>query len=592
MRFLIILLFPLHLLLALTLNEGQDRYTDFNVLHHYDASSALTVEGIPSQVFKESPSKFSFGYLEGTRWFKITLENRSNNSDFILTFSEPLWEKFDLFIFKDDAWKVSQAGLLIPLKKREINDSSPAFALDIAKGQSQTIYIKGKTVSGQLGAFEIFTKKKYYDPSRFDLPDLYLFFILFLFVIAFFNFYLFTAKQEKIYVLYISYIVSVIIWFSVKSGLYLILDMNGWNHGLHVTGALTVMLLTLFSGEFLELKQRISRMYKVFNAFALTFFILALAIAVDIAYASLIFNLISSVFFALLLFISIKVWREGHLEMRYYLIALFIYMPTMGMLTLTFNGLIPNHDLTRYAFLLGTFVEVVFFNSLMISHYHIIFKDKIRMQQELIKVKQTKEDHLESELKSRVEELEQMNETLTNQSHELEKTQKKLSLEVTTDSLSTLYNRRYMVGVSDRIFDTAVRYNQDLSVIMIDLDDFKKINDTYGHAVGDEVIINCANVLKKSIRSSDILSRYGGEEFLLFVPNTSHKEVLDLANRVRENVENERISFANEDPLSYTMSVGITHLQENDLNMDQLIRRADKAMYISKAKGKNCIEVL
>ena len=592
MKILILLLLPLYLLFALTLNDNQDRYSDFSVSHFYDASNELQINDIPKQSFKKAPSQFTFGYQTGTRWFKVILENQSQHNDFVLTFSESLWEEFDLYAFEDGKWKVSQAGLFIPLKQREIHDSSPAFALYIPKEESKTLYIKGKTVSGQLGAFKVFAAKEYFNPSRLDLLDLYLFFILFLFVIAFFNIYLFIAKQDKIYALYIAYILSLILWFSVKSGLYLVLDIEGWNHGLHVTGTIIVLLLTLFSSEFLELKQRLPLMYKVFNTFVLVFFILGISIAIDIPHASLSFNLISSVFFALLLFVSIKVWREGHLEMRYYLIALMIYMPSMAMLTLTFNALIDNHDLTRYAFLFGSFAEVIFFNSLMISHYHIVFKEKIRIQDELIEIKNKKENDLESEIKDYISELENTNKQLLHQSKELAKVEKKLRIEATTDALSTLYNRRYIIGVSDRIFDTAVRYNQNLSVVMIDLDDFKNINDTYGHAVGDDVIVSCSKILKENVRSSDILARYGGEEFLILIPNTPYEEVLALATRIREAVEKIKIPFENEQTLVYTMSLGMTHLQENDLNISQLIHRADKALYLSKSKGKNRIEVL
>ena len=586
------LLFPLQLLFALSLNDDQVRYNNFNLPHLYDASSKLTVEEVSKQRFEPGPNQFSYGYLDGIRWFKLTLTNTSKNHDFILSFTEPLWEEFDLYSFEDEGWKISHAGLSIPLKQREISDSSPAFRIHVLQGESKTFYVRGQTLSGQIGAFEVFTQKEYFNPSRFGLSDFYLFFIMFLVIIAFFNIYLFVARQEKIYILYILYVFSMIIWLSVKSGLYLTLEIDGWNHGLHATGTLIVLFLTLFSSEFLQLKQRLPLMYTVFNVFALLFLFLGLAISLDVPHASLSFNLISSVFFALLLFISIKVWREGHVQTRYYLVALFIYMPTMGMLTLSFNGLITNNDLTRYAFLFGSFAEVIFFNSLMISHYHMIFMERIRIKNELIKVKEEREGLLEDEIKERIKELEEMNKILLSQTHELERTQEHLRIEATTDSLSSLYNRRYILGVADRLFDSAVRYGHNLSTIMIDIDDFKKINDTYGHAMGDEVIVRCAKILKKNVRGADILARYGGEEFLILIPNTPNDEVLDLANRIRKNIEKEKVSYRNEEPLGFTMSLGITHLQENDLNIEQLIDRADRALYISKSKGKNCVEIL
>jgi len=592
MKYILLILLPLHLLMGLNIENSQEHYTHFKIFSLYDSSNKLKIEDIPTQNFKKGPSQFTYGYLEGTRWFKLSLNNHADKSHFILSFTEPLWKEFDLYTLKNGQWEITQAGLFTPLKNRNIRDINPAFSINIAPGESQTLYIKGRSSSSQLGAFELYSADAYFNPTRFNLIDVYLFFIIFLAVIIFFNLYLFSARREKLYLLYIGYLFSLIIWFSVKSGLYLILDTEAWDQGLHTTGALFILLLTLFSQEFLELKKRFHLMHKVFSSFALIFFLLAIAIALEIPYTPLIFNLISSVFFTLLLFVSIKVYRQWHLEMRYYLLALFVYMPTMGMLTLTFNGLIPNTDITRYAFLLGSFVKIIFFNALMISHYHIVFKEKIRLQEESIKLKEEKERVLEGEIDTQMQELQEKNKALTQKTQELESVQENLRLQATTDPLTGLYNRRYLLGIAGRVFDNALRYAHSLSVIMIDLDNFKQINDTYGHALGDEVLINCAKVLQNDMRSSDLLARYGGEEFLIFVPNTPVQEVLELADRILKNSEQEKIPFANEAPLSYTMSIGITHLQENDLNMEQLINRADKAMYLAKSKGKNCIEVL
>ena len=85
MKYLILLLFPLHLLLALTLNDEQGRYSHFNLSHVYDASNKLTIEDMPKQSFETGPSQFTYGYLDGTRWFKLALTNTSNNNNFVLT---------------------------------------------------------------------------------------------------------------------------------------------------------------------------------------------------------------------------------------------------------------------------------------------------------------------------------------------------------------------------------------------------------------------------------------------------------------------------------------------------------------------------
>ncbi len=592
MRLLIVLLFPVQLLFALTLTDNQTRYSHFSLPHLYDKDRQFTIQEIPAQKFQEGANQFTYGYQEGAQWFRLDMNNTSGQEEFILTFSDPLWKSFELYHYDGQTWRSDQAGLFTPLIERGIHNITPAFRLTIPKGESIRVYLRGESSSGQLGKVELFSAEEFYRPTRLHLHDLYLFFMLFLAIVLFFNLYLYWNRPVKLYLFYVLYIGALILWIAVKGGFYLRLDFPGWDEGLHTTGALLVALLTLFSREFLQLQERFIRLYKVFSGFVWVFFGFTVAIALDIPHTPLLFNITSSLFFTLLLFSSIKVWRDGHLEMRYYLIALMVYMPTMGMLTLTYNGFIDNHDITRYAFLFGSFAEVIFFNSLMISHYHIIFKDKIRMQNELLTLKEANESHLEKELKLRVNELEIANKKLTEQTKELEITQKQLEIEATTDALSTLYNRRYVLDVSGRLFDSAKRYNQPLSAVMIDIDDFKRINDTYGHAMGDEVIVHCANILKKITRSSDVLARYGGEEFLILLPNTPNDKVMELSSRINEVISTDRIPYGSQELIQYTVSLGITHLKEIDMSIDQLIQRADKALYRSKAKGKNCIEFL
>ena len=571
------------------MHEGADRYDDFTISHFHDTYSHLQIEDVLPQDFQTLSNQFSLGYIEGTTWFKITLANTSKNENFVLYFTEPLWEEFDLYQQKDDAWEITHAGLLVPLEKRQVNDVNPAFVIKVPKDQTITLYIKGKSVSSQLGAFQIFTQEEFFRPTRFSITDLYLFYIIFILLVAFFNIYLFLARREKIYAFYIFYVFALGIWISIKSGVYLLFGFNAWNDGLHASGTFIVLLLTLFSSEFLELQQRLPFIHRLFNIFAVTFGLLGIAITLQIPYTPLTFNIISSIFFTLLLVISIKVWREGHLKMRYYLIALMIYMPTMGMLTLTFNGFIENNDLTRYAFVLGSFIEVLFFNSLMVARYHSLFQDKIHIQDELIKEKEKNSQMLEDEIKLQIKELEVTNKKLMEKTKELEKAKERLSVEATTDPLSQLYNRRYITQVTPKCFDVALRYDSNLSVMMIDLDDFKNINDTYGHDVGDNVIIQCSDTLQKLVRSSDLLARYGGEEFIIIATHTEADEVLSLANRIRETIEKQVISTSNGEELHYTLSIGLSHLQEGDESIEQIIKRADKALYVAKANGKNQI---
>jgi len=158
-----------------------------------------------------------------------------------------------------------------------------------------------------------------------------------------------------------------------------------------------------------------------------------------------------------------------------------------------------------------------------------------------------------------------------------------------TDPLTKLYNRRYFSEISTRIFELSERERSELSVMMLDIDKFKSINDTYGHQVGDQVIITLAKIINGIKRESDIVCRYGGEEFIILLPKTSKAGALDLAQRIRVAIEEHEIILENKDEtVKFTVSLGVAELEyTKDNEIEDVIRRADNAMYIAKREGRN-----
>ena len=153
------------------------------------------------------------------------------------------------------------------------------------------------------------------------------------------------------------------------------------------------------------------------------------------------------------------------------------------------------------------------------------------------------------------------------------------------DSLTGLYNRHYFNSQAEVILSDSLKTQEALSLIMLDLDFFKAVNDTYGHLAGDEVLKQTAQRLKRSIRSTDILARFGGEEFILLLAGTTIDEAGFIAERMRKSIENE--AYSSEDTnLSSTASFGISSLKPLD-TIEALINRADKALYIAKDQGRN-----
>lgn len=158
------------------------------------------------------------------------------------------------------------------------------------------------------------------------------------------------------------------------------------------------------------------------------------------------------------------------------------------------------------------------------------------------------------------------------------------------DELTGIYNYRYFSAKIEEEKRRAVRYNQPLSLIMLDIDWFKRFNDNYGHEVGNRVLAGMVGSIKRCVRDVDILCRYGGEEFIVILPNTSEREAYKIAERIRIEVERAEFGGGEGIPkLKVTVSVGVTSFPENNLHADELINAVDQAMYRAKGSGKNTV---
>jgi diguanylate cyclase (GGDEF)-like protein len=167
---------------------------------------------------------------------------------------------------------------------------------------------------------------------------------------------------------------------------------------------------------------------------------------------------------------------------------------------------------------------------------------------------------------------------------ELEDNNQKLYQKSITDPLTKLYNREYMKEFLSKKIEEAKRYKFPLSVAMIDIDFFKKINDSYGHLIGDCVLKELAELLQSNFRGSDVVSRYGGEEIFIIMPFTDCKNACDKLENFRKIVENH--SFCDKKDIKLTISAGVCQFDEGD-GMENLVLKADRKVYFAKKHGRN-----
>lgn len=185
-----------------------------------------------------------------------------------------------------------------------------------------------------------------------------------------------------------------------------------------------------------------------------------------------------------------------------------------------------------------------------------------------------------------------LNDKIQSQKQKLESLMSVLEAQSMTDDVTGLYNHRHLLEEIEKEIERSKRHHHDLSAMMIDLDGFKQINDLYGHITGDSVLRETALVINQSIRKIDVVGRYGGDEFVVILPEAKIEAAKTVAERILENVRQHRFK-TKRDYVSLTVSIGIFSYEDSkDLDRAVFIEKIDEAMFKAKSSGKDRMSVL
>lgn len=224
-------------------------------------------------------------------------------------------------------------------------------------------------------------------------------------------------------------------------------------------------------------------------------------------------------------------------------------------------------------------------------------EEKMRVAADRYKHALTRQDELtmgllntQRELRQKKTELEASNRELEESKRKLEEMNALLEKLSVTDELTGLENRRHFNELFDRETRRAMRYDHPLSVIMLDIDHFKDVNDTWGHPTGDLVLQHLGEILRDHLRETDIIARYGGEEFIMALPETTPEIAARVAERLRERVEDESFHTDDGREIRITVSIGVVS-RMGDLDPRRLVASVDEALYKAKRGGRNRVEI-
>jgi diguanylate cyclase (GGDEF)-like protein len=391
--------------------------------------------------------------------------------------------------------------------------------------------------------------------------------------------YIFLPEQQaSLHLSLITFFLSLRVFSLMHGRVYIFEYELFWEYSNFFTMFLIVIFTTLFFEEIIQRKYLIiTRLVRsLYTGSGVLLLVLGLSGLVPITRFYRGFD-VGLVFTIILLgALAVQAGLSGNTEARLITVNLLIMAVLVLYSVLVSNSILPWNNSFEYLivfqFSLGLAV-------ILVRRFYLLFfklqEVRGRLQAQSAELQQVNEN-LEAVISERTRQLEEANRALEAEKNVLHT----ISI---TDGLTGLYNRSHSLDRLEQMIHESKRYNKSLSVIMFDLDHFKKINDSHGHLLGDKVLEKTAEAFQYALRGADIAGRYGGEEFLVILPETDREHACMAAERIRERVAALRIG---ETELRFTISAGVAQLYGGE-DADSLIGRADSALYSAKESGRN-----
>jgi len=495
------------------------------------------------QIYSAMPN---FGVGSAPLWLKFEVNNASQEPELLQLVIENSWlDSVDVYFIHQHNINKFNVGDKLSFNERQVKQRFFAFNYNFEPGHS-SVYIRVETPDPMLLPVYLSTPEK---SNTLVQSNSYYYGIIYGFILALmaYNAAIFISLKDKRYFYYVLYL-----------GCFLLMNISYTGHGFQwfwsdnlywqkICGAVSIMLFVLsgllFAQYFLHTKKALPRTHKVLDITSVLFLISFIA---ALLLNNQVYILSIAILFLLLypfvmFYLGLTSWLKLVKEAKYFVIATSIALLATIMTTLTVVGVVAYNIWTYHAVEVGILIESTLFALALAAQFNTTQKEKIKAEY--------------------------------------------LALH---DPLTNIYNRRGFAKITNGLFSTALRKKRDFAIVMFDIDEFKQLNDSYGHASGDEVLKAIATILQDSARQGDVYARWGGEEFILALPETNLTQGSALAERIRVAIESLEIPYQNKQ-LMITASFGIACLTADTEALNVLIGLADAKLYQAKAQGKNCL---
>jgi len=591
-----IYLFLLLLLCALTLYAtpvlSVDAKTDaVNLSSHLelfvDKSAKLTFSELSSSTatlfHPTSAEKLSLGYTDAVAWIRFSIKNSTKKSlDFALELPIPWINFIDVYKIEGKHVDEQKCGSLSPASDSYLNSKSFFIPFSIAPEKSVEFYIRFSGEDALTLAPYLYSKKV---AQKHNVHiTLYIGALIgVLVVMTFFYLILSISLKDRDYFYYAFYLFSLIFmmgsYYGYNSQIFWP-DAPLFNQkAISASVAISLFAGLLFSRKFLNI-ERVLPKFDMFLQLQMGIY-LVLAIlsffAIEYHYVVIVTIALMGLYSISLLYISIKTWSLGVAGSGYFILAWSMSLVSSLLAALMGQGYIGYSHTLYYSFGVVTLIDIILLAYALVAKINTIEKEKFQAQKSLVE-REKELARLNYQDKKKLEEI------VSKRTQELLLINKKLEEISVTDKLTKLYNRVKLDKELLYALEYAERYQSPFSLILLDIDYFKSVNDAYGHLVGDTVLIEFANILKFSIRNTDFVGRWGGEEFLVICPKTDKEGAISLVKHIQTQIRNIDFSVVGKK----TASFGVTTYYKGD-TPTSILKRTDDGLYRAKESGRDTI---
>jgi len=532
------------------IDVGQEtvQLTNFSIEYFIDESQALDYQSVGQETFQQTTNTTTLGTQATVTWYRINLYNSKQQDKTLFLNLPKAYHVRSIQIFEGRSQNLINQALI------DLNQASDhplmyrgavVYPFTVPAGETTTLYVRSHVYSHQWFSSEIYDEEH----SRRSLVGGHLDIALLvgmMLALVFYNGLLYFATSRKENILYSLYLISGLTWIALSYGL-ISKAFNVYGDSLFILNLSVFTMpifLLLFMMAIFETRKLYPKEHRALQGVLLLLLASFIYGLFDITQALKPATGLAALMMVVTFSVSISLFRKRNLLAKFFLIGHTFFIIFNGFAVMYYMGLVKPNYVNSHGVGIGIVLEAL--TLAFIISYRIKVLEDIRSKQDELKT------------------------------------------QASTDPLTQLYNRRYFMTEGCYMLKKAKENGTPISVLTIDIDHFKAVNDNHGHHVGDLVLIGVASVFQRWSRDKDLIARFGGEEFVVLLPSADYTEALECAQRIRQGIEKHTFQVSDALTLQVRVSIGVAQVDVTTLeSLESAVNRADKALYQAKSLGRN-----